>query len=305
MKIIYFGTSEIGVPILQKLLQHHDVVAVVTSPDKAVGRKQVLTPSPIAHLAQRERLTIYKPDKVKNNPDFLHTLKQHAADLYVVVSYGKILPLELLDQPPLKTINVHFSLLPKYRGPAPVQFTLLNGETKTGTSIFILDELVDHGPLLATAELNIEPDDTNLTLQSKLAQLSADLLIDTLPKYEHSQITPVAQNHEEATSTKIITKEDGKVNWQETNQQIYNRFRAFQPWPGIYTSWEGKTLKIIDCAPSSESVPLHPGQVQHNLVGCGNNTILSLKTVQLEGKNPTSITDFLNGHPQFGSGQLN
>ncbi len=305
MKIIYFGTSEIGLPILEALLEHHEVVAVVTSPDKAVGRKQILTPSPIANLAERKHLTIYKPNKVKNNPDFLLTLKQHAADLYVVVSYGKILPLELLDQPPLKTINVHFSLLPKYRGPAPVQFTLLNGETKTGTSIFILDELVDHGPLLATAEIAIEPTDTNITLQSKLAQLSSDLLIEILPKYENSQITPTVQNHEEATSTKIITKEDGKVNWQETNQQIYNRFRAFQPWPGIYTTWEGKSLKIIDCVPSSEPIPLQPGQVQQYLVGCGENTVLELKTIQLEGKNPTSITDFLNGYPQFGSSQLN
>lgn len=304
MKIIYFGTSEIGLPILEALLEHHEVVAVVTSPDKTVGRKQILTPSPIANLAERKHLTTYKPTKVKNNPDFLLTLKQHAADLYVVVSYGKILPLELLDQPPLKTINVHFSLLPNYRGPAPVQFTLLNGETKTGTSIFILDELVDHGPLLATAEIAIEPTDTNITLQSKLAQLSSDLLIETLPKYENSQITPVVQNHEEATTTKIITKEDGKVNWQDTNQQICNRFRAFQPWPGIYTTWEDKSLKIIDCVPSSEPITLQPGQVQQNLVGCGENTVLELKTIQLEGKNPTSITDFLNGYPNFANSQL-
>lgn len=305
MKIIYFGTSAIGLPILEELIRHHEIVAVVTSPDKAVGRKQILTASPIANLAEQHNLIVYKPQKVRNNPEFLLTLKQHSAELYVVVSYGKILPLELLEQPPLKTINVHFSLLPKYRGPAPVQFTLLNGETKTGTSIFILDELVDHGPLLATAEIAIEPDDTNITLQSKLAQLSAELLIDTLPKYQNSQIKPTVQNHEQATSTKIITKEDGKIDWQQTSQQIYNQFRAFQPWPGIYTNWEGKNLKIISCAPSSESLSLQSGQVQQNFIGCGNNTVLELKSVQLEGKNQTSISDFLNGYPQFGSTQLN
>lgn len=303
MKIIYFGTSEIGVPILEALLQRHEVAAVVTAPDKAVGRKQIITPSPISNLAERHQVTVYKPEKVKNNPDFLLQLKQHAADLYVVVSYGKILPLELLDQPPLKTINVHFSLLPKYRGPAPVQFALLNGETKTGTSIFILDELVDHGPLLANAELDIAPNDTNITLQSKLAQLSADLLIETLPKYEHSEITPVVQNHEQATSTKIITKEDGQINWQDTSQQIYNRFRAFQPWPGIYTTWQGKLLKILACEPMTDT-QLHPGQVENDLVGCGNNTALRLLRVQLEGKNPTEISAFLNGYPNFTNSSL-
>lgn len=304
MKIVFFGTSEIGAPILENLAKHHEVVAVVTSPDKPVGRKQILSPSPIANLAERLKIFTYKPEKVKNNPDFLLTLKQHAADLFVVVSYGKILPLELLDIPPLKTINVHFSLLPKYRGPAPVQFALLNGETVTGTTIFILDELVDHGPVLATKEIAIDPHDTNITLQSKLAQLSSDLLIEVLPKYEAGEITPVEQNHDEATGSKIITKEDGKIDWTQDAQEIYNRWRAFQPWPGIYTSWQGKLLKILECEPGPESTTLQPGQTQDNLVGCGGGSTLKLTTVQLEGKNPVSIDDFLNGHPDFKSSQV-
>lgn len=305
MKIIYFGTSEIGVPILEELHKHHEVVAVVTSPDKAVGRKQLLTPSPIANLANRLNLTMYKPEKVKNNSDFLLTLKQHAADLFVVVSYGKILPKELLTIPPLQTINVHFSLLPKYRGPAPVQFALLNGEAVTGTTIFILDELVDHGPILASQDLIIDPNDTNITLQSKLAQISAELLIQTLPKYEAGAITPLEQNHDQATSSKIITKEDGLIDWNKPAPEIYNQWRAYQPWPGIYTEWDDKLLKIIECAPSDESISLSPGTTQNDLVSCGNNSTLKLLTVQLEGKNPTSIKGFLNGHPEFSNTSLN
>ena len=211
MKIVYFGTSEIGIPILSALKKHHQVLAVVTTPDKPVGRKQVLSPSAIANEALRLNLPVLKPTKVKNNPEFLEELKKFEADIFVVVSYGKILPVDLLDIPPLKTINVHFSLLPKYRGPAPVQFALLNGETKTGTSIFILDELVDHGPILAMQELDIDPDDTNISLQSKLAITSADLILETLPNYESGKIEPQVQNHDIATGSKIISKEDGKV----------------------------------------------------------------------------------------------
>ncbi len=303
MKIVFFGTSEIGVPILETLQKHFEVAAVVTSPDKPVGRKHILSPSPISNTAERLGIFTYKPEKVKNNSQLLRQLKQHGADIFVVVSYGKILPLELLDIPKLKTVNVHFSILPAYRGPAPVQFALLNGETKTGTTIFILDEQVDHGPILATAEIDIAPDDTNITLQSKLSQLSCDIIVDVLEKYESSQITPTEQNHDLATPSKLISKEDGIVNWNESAQQIYNRFRAYQPWPGIYTTWQGKTLKILACKPEANS-NLAPGLTIDGLVGCGNSSALKLLTVQLEGKNPTDIRAFLNGYPNFKSSQL-
>lgn len=296
MRIVFFGTSEIGIPILSALHKSHQVLAVVTTPDKPVGRKQVMSPSAIANEALRLNLPVIKPVKVKNNPEFLDELKNFNADIFVVVSYGKILPANLLDIPPLKTINVHFSLLPKYRGPAPVQFALLNGETKTGTTIFILDELVDHGPILAMKELDIDPDDTNISLQSKLAIASADLLLETLPNYESGKIEPQIQNHDLATGSKIISKEDGKVNWDQTAQEIYNQFRAYQPWPGIYTSWQGKILKILNCKPAQES--------SAETIDCGSKTYLQLITVQLEGKNPVSIKDFLNGYPDFNSKTL-
>lgn len=303
MKIIFFGTSEIGVPILETLQKHFEVTAVVTSPDKPVGRKQVLSPSPISNTAERLGIFTYKPEKVKNNPEFLHQLKQHSADIFVVVSYGKILPLELLNIPKFKTVNVHFSILPAYRGPAPVQFALLNGETKTGTTIFVLDELVDHGPILATAEIEIDPKDTNITLQSKLSQLSCEIIVDVLEKYESSQITPQEQDHDLATPSKMIRKEDGLINWQESAEQIHNRWRAYQPWPGIYTTWQGKTLKILRCEPANQS-DLAPGQINNDIIGCGKNTALKLIEVQLEGKNPVDIQSFLNGYPDFKNYQL-
>lgn len=304
MKIIFFGTSEIGVPILEQLITHHQVLAVVTSPDKPVGRKQILSPSPISNLAERRNLPILKPTKVKNSPEFLDQLRDIHADIFIVVSYGKILPEEMLDIAPLKTINVHFSLLPKYRGPAPVQFALLNGETETGTTIFILDKEVDHGPIIAMEATDIEPNDTNITLQSKLAQLSADLLVKILPQYEAGEITPQLQAHAEASGTKIITKEDGKVDWTESAQEIYNRYRAYQPWPGIYTTWQGKGLKITECVPSKSAPNLPAGHTDGQFVACGKNTALELISVQLEGKNPVSIRDFINGHPNFKDSQL-
>ena len=290
MKIVFFGTSDIGLPILEDLIANHQVLAVVTSPDKPVGRKQELTPTPIAELAKQHKIQILKPKKVRDNPDFLSELAEivdsRYIDIFIVVSYGKILPAELLELPPLKTINVHFSVLPKYRGASPVQFALLNGETTTGTSIFILDAEVDHGPILATKNLAIDDDDTNTTLQTKLAELSSTLLLETLPKYADGSLTPVQQDHSQATFTKLISKEDGLVDWSKPAQEIYNQFRAYQPWPGIYTTWQDKKLKIIDCKLSKDK------------------TTLELITVQLEGKNPTSMKDFLNGYPDFEMSQL-
>ncbi len=290
MKIVFFGTSDIGLPILKGLVANHEVVTVITSPDRPVGRKQVLTATPIADLATEHKIPILKPDKVKNNPKFLSELQKlvtdNSVDIFVVVSYGKILPEELLNIPPLKTINVHFSLLPKYRGPSPVQTALLNGDTYTGTSIFILDKDVDHGPLLAEKKIDIDPNDTNITLQKKLAVISSELILEILPKYQVGDITAQDQDHSQATFSKLINKEDGLIDWNKSAKEIYNQFRAFQPWPGIYSTWQGKKLKILDCKLSEDK------------------SSLELLTVQLEGKNPANIKDFKNGYPDFDTNKL-
>ncbi len=304
MKIVFFGTSDVGLPILEALLGYHEVIAVITSPDGLVGRSQTLTPTPIARFAASKGLLTQKPSSVKNNPELIEFLRTLGADIFIVVSYGKILPAELLSIPRLKTVNVHFSLLPKYRGPAPIQFALLNGETKTGTTIFVLDEQVDHGPILGQSEMNIKPDDNFVTLAQKLAKASADLLIEILPQYESGQLVPQEQDHEAATPTKLISKEDGRIDWQNTAGSIYNQYRAYSAWPGLWTTWNDKILKILECQPASAIEEAEPGQVHDNLVSCGGGSKLELITVQLEGGTPTPIADFLRGYPEFTRGLL-
>lgn len=295
MKIVFFGTSDVGLPILEALVKEHEVIQVVTSPDAAVGRKQELTPTPIANLAKFLKIPVAKPNRVKNNSEFLDFLRGLGADIFIVVSYGKIMPAELLEIPRLKTINVHFSLLPKYRGAAPIQYALLNGEATTGTSIFILDELIDHGPILVKKEFPIESQDTFETLAKKLSELSAELLIGLLPSYEAGIITPQEQSHDEATFTKLIKKDHGRIDWSKSAQEIFNQWRAFTPWPGIWTTYNGQNFKILKL----QVVPALDNEQLNEIVPCGNNTYLLLETVQPSGKNPMSMRDFLNGQKDF------
>ncbi len=226
-------------------------------------------------------------------------MRELRADIFIVVSYGKILPVELLNIPPLKTLNVHFSILPKYRGPAPIQYALLNGETETGTTIFILDELVDHGPVLAIKTQAIEPRDTFASLAPKLAELSAQTLLEVLPRYQAGKITPQQQDHSQATTTTLISKEDGRINWENTATQIFNQWRAFTPWPGIWTLYQGQIMKILEC--EIVSPPETPNAMTEllDIIPCGQATFLRLIQIQLAGKNPMSMKDFLNGRHDF------
>lgn len=301
MKIIFFGTSNVALPVLENLSRHHEICAVVTSPDTKSGRKQEIKESPVSVLAGEMKLKVLKPQTVKNNDLFRLELESLGADIFVVVSYGKILPPEIINMPKHKTVNVHFSLLPKYRGASPIQSALLNGEAKTGTSIFVLDEKMDTGQILKQEEISIDPDDNFLSLSQKLAMHSARIIDETITAYAGGLIVPKPQDDSAATYTKIFSKTDGKIDWSKTAQDIYNQFRAFYPWPGIWTKWNGKIFKITDCACLASSVPAkEPGTVLENgIVSCGQNTMLELRTVQLEGKNVTDIRNFLNGYPNF------
>lgn len=301
MRIVFFGTANTALPILETLYRHHDIAAVVTSPDALAGRRQELAESPVSVLAKEMDLPLLKPERVKNNPDFLKQLTELVADIFIVVAYGKILPKEVIYLPRLKTLNVHFSLLPKYRGASPIQFALFNGDALTGTSIFVLDEQMDTGPILAQAEMKIDPDDNYITLSQKLAYRSADLILDTLPRYVSGELTPKPQSEKQATYTKIITKDDGRIDWQQEAGQIYNQFRAFYPWPGIWTIWHGKKLKVLNCLPEiMKKFTGDPGSVEPGgLVICGKGTALKIGRLQLESKPPVEIKSFLNGHPDF------
>lgn len=309
MKLIFFGTSNVALPILEALAKQHEILVVVTQPDSRVGRKQELRESPVSILANEMKLKILKPEKVKGNQRFYEELKNLGADLFVVVSYGQILPLELINLPKYKTINVHFSLLPRYRGSSPIQFALLNGEKTTGTSIFILDEKVDHGPWLFSETLPIEADDNFITLSEKLAYKSANVINKVIEDYTSGKITPLPQDEAAATYTKIISKIDGRINWQKTAQEIYNQFRAFYPWPGVWTTWQGKNLKITDMSiqynpHQSSLIQTSGGVMEDGFVVCGKNTAIKIKTLQLEGKKETTVKNFLNGNRNFTSSLL-
>lgn len=317
MKIVFFGSANVALPILEKLNKQHQILAVVTNPDAPAGRSKTFEETPVSALAKELKFKTFKPERVKGNNEFLEELKTLAADIFVVVAYGTIMPSEVINLPPLKTVNVHFSALPKYRGPSPIQSTLLNGEGQTGTSIFILNEGIDSGPLLAQKIVNIEPDDNFFTLSDRLAHVSADLLLQTLSDYQSGKITPLPQDESQASFTKIISKQNGKIEWQKTAQEIYNQFRAFYPWPGIWTEWNGRKLKILDCLPinrinelnestnNNESANTRQGTVlKGGQVVCGQNTILQIKTLQPEGKSDMAMADFLNGYRDFVGSKL-
>lgn len=305
MKIVFFGTSNVALPILEALHREHEIQAVVTAPDARVGRKQTITPSPVALLVNELKLPVIKPEKIKNNLELTQQLQQLSAEVFIVVSYGKILPGEIINLPPHKTLNIHFSRLPQYRGASPIQFALLNGDTTTATTIFVLDEQLDHGPIVAQEATTIDSDDNFLTLSQRMARQSAELLLNVLPDYVSGRRQSREQEHDQATYTKIISKMDGKIEWTKTAPEVYNQFRAFYPWPGIWTTWQNKTLKILDCLPATSDQSASPGTVlSGGIVACGNNTFLKINSLQLEGKNQVAITEFLNGYPSFVSSQL-
>ncbi len=309
-KIVFFGTSNVALPVLEALSKKHEIAAVVTMPDAPVGRSQVLTESPVSVLAKEMNLKILKPAKVKDNEVFKLELQSFGAELFVVVSYGQILPEEVINMPKFRTLNVHFSLLPKYRGPSPIQSAILNGEKETGTSIFILDEQVDHGPVLAQKPMTIDEDDNSVSLSQKLAFASAELIIPTIESYTSGSLIAQPQDDAAATHTQHIDKAHGRIDWNKPAQEIYNQFRAFYPWPGIWTKWDGKILKIVDCRTielqnQNTTDAYRNGQVlDGGVVACGENTCLQINTLQLEGKKETKILDFLNGYPNFISSLL-
>ncbi|MGE3728908.1 MAG: methionyl-tRNA formyltransferase [Candidatus Sericytochromatia bacterium] len=243
--LIFMGTPEFAVPCLQSLLDAgYPVKMVVTQPDKPVGRKQVLTAPPVKVLAQAHGIEVYQPSKLRNVPEVLEKLKAVGADLFVVVAYGKILPQEVLDLPSQGCINVHASLLPKYRGSAPIQWCLVNGESETGVTTMLMDAGMDTGDMLLKRTLSIAADETGISLTEKLSKLGSELLIETLPGYLKGDILPQIQDASQATQIPLLKKEHGLLHWQEPAQALYHRIQGLKPWPETYTFFRGKPLKI-------------------------------------------------------------
>ena len=278
LKIVFIGTPEFGAIILKELCNANlKPVLVITAPDKPVGRKQILTPPPVKILAEKYNINIIQPEQILNSKSEILNLNP---DLIVVVAFGQILPKEILEIPKYGCLNVHPSLLPKYRGPSPIQSFILNGDKKTGVTIVLMDEKIDHGQILTNSKFQItNPKITYLELHNKLAELGVKLLIETIPKWTRGEIKPRPQNHSKATYTKILKKQDGKIDWQKPVEYIERQVRAFNPWPGTHTIYNGKILKILKAEILKDQ--------------------LIIKEVQLEGKKPMSFEDFLRGHPSF------
>ena len=301
-KIIFFGTPEFAEIILQELVKtEYKPMMVVTAPDKPIGRKQVLTPSLVKQLAQKHKIPVLQPKSLKD-PGTGQKLLSPGSDLFIIAAYGLILPQEILDIPKFGSLNVHPSLLPKYRGASPIQATILSNDQQTGITIMLMDEKIDHGPVIAQEKIRIK-NETTPSLSEKLAQLGADLLIKTLPKWFKKQIKPIPQSHHQATFTRQIKKEYGKINWAKSAEQIEQMFRAYQPWPGIYTSFNNKALKIVEVEILKIDHQYSLGKVflsknKEMTVACQKNALI-LKQVQLEGKKPTTGKSFLNGYPQI------
>ncbi|MCX6784658.1 MAG: methionyl-tRNA formyltransferase [Candidatus Komeilibacteria bacterium] len=289
-KIIFWGTSELGVPVLDLLLQNgYPIIGVISAPDAIAGRGQKQTQaSAISQFATQHNLPLFQPETLRKNDDFFQTLIDLKADLGILVAYGKLIPERFITLFPKGIINLHPSLLPKYRGPSPLQTAILNGDTQTGLSLMLLDQEMDHGEILAQAKQVIEPTDTTATLSLKLARAGAELLIKILPDYLADKITPQPQDHTQATISKIINKLDGQLDWTKTTAQILNQIRAFTPWPGTYTKLQCKILKIIK---ARAATPTDIGLRFH----CADGEILA-EEVQLEGKKKMTGDEFLRGY---------
>jgi methionyl-tRNA formyltransferase len=301
LNLVFCGTPRFAVPSLEKLAAGHRIHLVVTQPDRPKGRGLELVQSSIKQSAQKLNLPITQPDRIKTNDEFRSQLSAIKPDAIIVVGYGRIIPQWMLDLPPLGNVNLHASLLPKYRGAAPIQWAIANGETVTGNTTMHIDAGLDTGDILLQQQLPINPDDTAETLAPRLADMGADLLVETLRGLEAGSIHPRQQNDSQATLAPILKKEDGLIDFSRPAQQILNRLRAFQPWPGAHTKFRGKNLQILNAQPANE--PVLPSELKafgdRLLVGCAKNTVLEILELQLEGKKRSSAQAFINGyHPK-------
>jgi len=299
LTLIFCGTPPFAVPTLEKLAaMGHRIPLVVTQPDRPKGRGLEQVPSAVKQSAQKLRLPITQPDRIKTNDEFRAQLTSINPDAIIVVGYGRIIPQWMLDLPPLGNINLHASLLPKYRGAAPIQWAIANAETVTGNTTMRLDAGLDTGDILLQQEMPIASDDTSETLARRLAEMGAGLLVETLHGLASGAIHPRQQDDSQATLAPILKKEDGQIDFSCTAQEILNRLRAFQPWPGAYTKFRGKSLQILKAHPSSGQVS--PAQIEvagdHLIAGCGQNTSLQILELQLEGKKRTTAKDFIQGY---------
>ena len=305
MRVLFMGTSEFAIPALTALIaETHEILGVVTQPDRPSGRGKKLKPTPVKEVAENHHLPVYQPTKVRKR-EFVDTLKQLNPDVMVVAAFGQLLPQTVLDIPPCGVINIHPSLLPKYRGAAPIQWALMNGEEETGVTLMLLDAGEDTGDIICMEQIPIELKDTAITLHQKLAAIGARLLIEVLTNLHPGQPPPASpQNHAKATHAPRLTKDIGCINWSESSTKIHNLIRGTSGWPGAYTFLHDNTLiKIIQAIPRNTKEILldnQPGTIRINtehrlFVNTGQGEI-ELRQVQPATKKVMSSKDFINGY---------
>jgi methionyl-tRNA formyltransferase len=298
LNLVFCGTPRFAVPTLEQLVRAgFSVRLVVTQPDRPKGRGMEVTASPGKQAAVALGLPITQPESIKKNDEFRAQLAALNPDAIIVVGYGRIIPNWMIDLPPLGNINLHASLLPKYRGAAPIQWAIARGENVTGVTTMRIDTGLDTGDILLQKEIPIAPTDTAETLAPTLAGIGADLILETLRGLQVGTMKPHPQDHEKATLAPILKKEDGRIDFRLTAQEICNRLRGFQPWPGAFTTFRKKNLSIWAAVPSSKPIPSSQLLVEQDglFVGCGGATALQLLEVQMEGKKRMSSRDFVNG----------
>jgi methionyl-tRNA formyltransferase len=298
MVIVFMGTPQFAVPTLEALVAAgHEIRAVYTQPDRPAGRGQQLGQSPVKQAALALNLPVHQPERIRR-PEVVEELRALGADIMVVVGYGQIIPQSIIDLPRYGIVNVHGSLLPHYRGAAPIQWAIANGDPVTGVTTMQINAGLDTGDMLLKAELPILPHETAPELAARLAPLGAALCVETLAGLADGSVTPIPQNNAEATLARILTKEDARVDWSRSAAEIHNRLRGFTPWPGAVCQFRNAPLKLHLVEPLSEQTTLPPGTLLPGKplrVACGAGTVLALHEVQQEGRKKVSAENFRNG----------
>ncbi len=305
IRTIFFGTPHFAAPILTMLCSHPalEMIAVVAQPDKPVGRKQILTPPPTKVIAENHGVLVYQPSSLRNEEAY-ETIKALAPDLIIVAAYGKIIPENILALPQFQCLNVHPSELPKYRGASPLQYTIWHHEKETKTTIMVMEPTLDTGPIVAQSEpYLLAPQETYVSLEEVMAQQSAELLSKVLDPWCQKKLTAKTQANELASYTKILSKEDGQINWQQSAIAIDCQIRALNPWPSTFTFLDNKRLKIIQASISQITSHSPIGTIEyHNQelhISCGENSTLQIQALQLEGKTNMTAKEFIVGYPQY------
>ncbi|MFA5813941.1 MAG: methionyl-tRNA formyltransferase [Patescibacteria group bacterium] len=318
IKTAFFGTHDFAATILQAMINDPQISVdlVITQPDKPTGRSRKLQPPPIKTIALQHNIKIAQPTDLKS-----YALNLMPYALGVTAQYGLIIPQTIFNAPKYGTLNVHASLLPKYRGASPIQSALMNGETETGVTIMKMDAGLDTGPIILQKTIAIDPDETYPELEKKLVKIGSAALLEAVPKYISGELPLTPQDNSQATVCKQLTREDGKVDWRKSAREIYNQYRGLTPWPGIWTIWNGKRLKLLavkaqDFAPPQHTPPQHtppqhtpdtPGKVSVEndkiYIGCGGSAI-EVMDLQLEGKKTMNVKNFLNGFAKIKNAEL-